>query len=147
MFEQAWVVPPVVRSSLTNFLSKDRLRANGLDLWDGHCSNRQRNGQGLAELTCADKIGVGRPFSKFRIVYLRGLAQMWVPTWGSSRVDVGADVVRVGLGRCDGSRTKTSREDSTRVRFLTSPRPVSPFCFLERGVCGPFPGQRGTIGP
>jgi hypothetical protein len=25
-------------------------------------------------------------------VYLRGLAQMWVPTWGPSRVDVGADV-------------------------------------------------------
>ncbi len=23
---------------------------------------------------------------------LRGLAQMWVPTWGTSRVDVGADV-------------------------------------------------------
>ena len=26
------------------------------------------------------------------LVYLRGLAQMWVPTWGASRVDVGADV-------------------------------------------------------
>ena len=28
------------------------LRCNGLDLWDGHCSSRQRNSQGLADLTC-----------------------------------------------------------------------------------------------
>ncbi len=37
-------------------------RANGLDLWDGHCSNRQRNGQGLADLTCT----TDKPNLKFR---------------------------------------------------------------------------------
>ena len=35
------------------------LRCNGLDLWDGHCSSRQRNSQGLANLTCTtDKTDV-----------------------------------------------------------------------------------------
>ena len=57
---------------------------------------------------------------------------MWVPTWGSSRVDVGADVGSRGLGRCDRSRTKTCGEGFTRVRFSSRPRLVSPFLLLER---------------
>ena len=61
---------------------------------------------------------------------------MWVPTWGSSRVDVGADVgfvfwASIGVGQ------KTSVEGFTRVRFS---RPPSCFAFLLPGEMA-FPAR------
>jgi hypothetical protein len=44
--------PPSRCCHLQRVPSSGMSRANGLDLWDGHYSNRQRNGQGLADLTC-----------------------------------------------------------------------------------------------
>ena len=69
---------------------------------------------------------------------------MWVPTWGPSRVDVGADVGFVFW--CD-------KESDERPVWRASPEfdshapRIRLFASWRDGVSGPFSGQQSTIRP